>query len=80
MAVEAADSQRKTADDVRKYIEKLMQDAKLKGEDYIDLVSGDIHRQMSMRNRMPQICRIMYEKMMPGDKVLQLHQVVIVRL
>jgi len=34
------------------------------------LVSGDIHNQMGMKNRMPQICRIMYEKMMPGDEVL----------
>jgi len=25
---------------------------------------------MGMKNRMPQICRIMYEKMMPGDVVL----------
>jgi hypothetical protein len=48
----------------------LLQEAKLRGEDYIDLVSGDIHKQMGMKNRMPQICRIMYEKMMPGDEVL----------
>ncbi len=70
VAVEATGSQGKTADDVRQYIEKLLQEAKLRGEDYIDLVSGDIHKQMGMKNRMPQICRIMYEKMMPGDEVL----------
>ena len=29
-----------------------------------------IHKQMGMKNRMPEICRIMYEKMMPGDEVL----------
>ncbi len=33
------------------------------------MVSGDIHKQMGFKNRMPQICRIMYEKMMPGDEV-----------
>lgn len=55
---------------MRKYIEKLLQEAKLRGEDYIDLVSGDIHKQMSMKDRMPQICRIMYEKIMPGDEIL----------
>ena len=70
VAVEATGSQGKTADDVRQYIEKLLQEAKMIGEDYIDLVSGDIHKQMGMKNRMPQICRIMYEKMMPGDEVL----------
>lgn len=69
-AVETTGSQGKTADDVRKYIEKLLQEAKMMGKDYLDLVSGDIHKQMGMKNRMPQICRIMYEKMMPGDEVL----------
>lgn len=70
VVAEATDSQRKTADDVRWYIDKLLQKAKMIGEDYIDLVSGDIHKQMGMKNRMPQVCRIMYEKMMPGDEVL----------
>jgi len=70
VAVEVTGSQGKIADDVRQYIEKLLQEAKMIGEDYIDLVSGDIHKQMGMKNRMPQICRIMYEKMMPGDEVL----------
>ncbi|MDK2879497.1 MAG: hypothetical protein PWR06_2213 [Thermoanaerobacteraceae bacterium] len=64
------DSGRKTADDVRQYIDKLFQEAKMRGEDYIDLVSGDIHKQLGMKNRMPQVCRIMYEKMIPGDEVL----------
>jgi len=67
---EPPDSGQKTADDVRQYIEKLLQEAKMRGEDYIDLVSGDIHKQLGMKNRMPQVCRIMYEKMMPGDEVL----------
>lgn len=47
-----------------------MQEAKRRGEDYIDLVSGDIHNQLGMKNRMPQVCRIMYEKMQAGDKVI----------
>lgn len=47
MAAESTGSKRKTVDDVRKYIEKLLQDAKFQGEDYIDLVSGDIHKQMA---------------------------------
>ncbi|OIQ10643.1 hypothetical protein MTCOM_05780 [Moorella thermoacetica] len=63
-------SERKTADDIRKYIDKLLQEAKRRGEDYIDLVSGDIHKQLGMKNRMPQVCRIMYEKMQAGDKVI----------
>ena len=64
------DSGRKKADDVRQYIDKLLHEAKMRGEDYIDLVSGDIHKQLGMKNRIPQVCRIMYEKMIPGDEVL----------
>ncbi|HHW03014.1 MAG TPA: hypothetical protein GXX35_09410 [Thermoanaerobacterales bacterium] len=69
-ARESPDLERKTADDVRQYIEKLLQEAKIRGEDYIDLVSGDIHKQMGMKNRMPQVCRIMYEKMQAGDELI----------
>jgi len=35
------------------------------------IVSGDIHRQLGMRDRMSLICRIMHKGMMPGDIVLQ---------
>jgi cytoplasmic iron level regulating protein YaaA (DUF328/UPF0246 family) len=48
----------------------MLQEAKLRGEDFIDLVSGDIHKQMGMKNRMPQVCNVMYKIMMPGDEVL----------
>ena len=57
-------------DDLRAFMDKLLQEARLREEHYIDLVSGDIHRQLGMKNRMPQVCRIMYEKMKSGDKVL----------
>ena len=35
------------------------------------IVSGDIHRQLGMKDGMPLICSIMYEEKMPGDEVLQ---------
>ena len=35
------------------------------------MVSEEIHRQLRLRDRMPLICRAMYEEMMPGDIVLQ---------
>lgn len=59
-----------TTEDIRQYIEKLLEEAKRKGYDYIDLVSGDIHKQLGLKDRMPQVCSAMYQKMMPGDKVL----------
>jgi len=61
---------KKTALDVRKYIDELIQDAKTKGKEFLDLVSGDIHRKLNMKNRMPLVCKIMYEKMLPRDEVL----------
>ena len=35
------------------------------------IVSGDIHRQLGMRDRMPLVCSAMHKGMMPGDIVLQ---------
>lgn len=64
------DSGRITADDIRQYIDKLLRKAKMRGKEYIDLVSGDVHKQLGLKNRMPQVCKIMYEKMKPGDKIL----------
>lgn len=70
MEGKAVDLGRITVDDIRHYIDKLLQEAKMRGEEYIDLVSGDIHKQLGMKDRMPQVCRIMYEKMLPGNEVL----------
>ncbi|SFQ05112.1 DUF6884 domain-containing protein [Caldicoprobacter faecalis] len=66
----AGSAERITTEDIRQYIEKLLQEAKRKGYDYIELVSGDIHKQLGLKDRMPQVCSAMYQKMMPGDKVL----------
>lgn len=61
---------RKTSEDIRQYIDTLLQEAKDRGEEYIDLVSGDIHKQLGLKNRMPQVCSIMYQKKLPGDEIL----------
>lgn len=61
---------KKTADDVRRFIDEIFIKAKAEGKKSIELVSGQIHNALGMNNRMPQICRIMYEKMKPGDEVL----------
>lgn len=60
----------KTSADIKEYIDRLIREAKLQGKDYIDLVSGEIHKQMGLKNRMPVVCNAMYSKMMPGDEVL----------
>jgi hypothetical protein len=49
MTVETTGLRRKKADEIRVYMENLLQEAKLRGEEHIDLVSGDIHRQMGLK-------------------------------
>lgn len=70
VTIETSVLDRATTEDIRLHIEKLMQEAKSRGEDFIDLVSGDIHKKLNMKNRMPQVCGVMYKEMMPGDEVL----------
>lgn len=59
-----------TADDIRKLMNELFIKAKSEGKESIEFVSGQLHRILRMHNRMPQVCRIMYEKMQPGDEIL----------
>lgn len=59
-----------TTTDVRSFIVKLLKEAKSQGKSHIDLVSGDIHRQMGLKNRMPMVCRAMYQELLPSDRVL----------
>ena len=62
---------RVTTNDIRTYIESLFQTAKEQKVEYIELISGDIHRALGMRNAMPPVCIVMYEKMISGDEVLR---------
>ncbi|OCA86006.1 hypothetical protein A8F94_14265 [Bacillus sp. FJAT-27225] len=44
---------------IRVYIRKILQQAKEAGAEYVDLRSGDIHKQMGLVNRMPPVCNAM---------------------
>lgn len=44
---------------IRQYIESLLNLAKAEGKSYIELVSGDIHRVMGLKNAMPSVCHAM---------------------
>lgn len=63
--------QEKLADKIRDYINHKLIEAKKLQKIYIDLVSGDIHKQMGLKSRMPSVCQAMYNMMLPGDKVLR---------
>ena len=57
--------------EIRLFIINLKEDAKSKGLDYIDLVSGDIHRQLKLSNKLPSVCAAMYGVMSDKDIVLK---------
>lgn len=59
-----------TTEDIRQYITELKISAKKMGKDSITLKSGDIHKDLSLKNAMPQVCNAMRQSMNEGDIVL----------
>lgn len=60
-----------TREDFEKYIDSRISQIQ---SDYIDLISGEIHRTLGQypgtNHRMPICCEVMYEKMNDDDKIL----------
>ncbi|HUW87683.1 MAG TPA: hypothetical protein VMW30_04815 [Candidatus Paceibacterota bacterium] len=56
--------------DIREYILGRFEDSRGRGEDSSILVSGDIARELNLRNRMPMVCGVMYSLMKSGDEIL----------
>lgn len=46
-------------DEIRKYITSKLNHARKTGEDYLDLRSGDIHKEMGLKDRLPSVCQAM---------------------
>jgi hypothetical protein len=59
-----------SASDIRSYIQNLLDQSRQRGEHTCVLISGDIHREMGLANKMPSVCNAMYKLMRPGDIVL----------
>ena len=59
-----------TTDDIRQYIVELRTAAKAQGKKFIILKSGDIHKELGLKNAMPQVCNAMRQSMNEGDIVL----------
>lgn len=45
--------------DVRDYIFSLLEEAKSEGEEFLDLRSGDLHKQLRLKDRLPSVCGAM---------------------
>ncbi|NLF43226.1 MAG: hypothetical protein GX587_11065 [Bacteroidales bacterium] len=56
--------------DIREFIRIIITNAQEKGLQFIDLVSGDIHKQMRLSNKMPSVCAAMYQVMAENDVIL----------
>ena len=59
-----------TTDDIRQHILGLKMAAKDEGKKFIILKSGDIHKALSLKSAMPQVCNAMRQSMNEGDIVL----------
>jgi len=54
---------------VRDYIQFKFDQARSSGKNTCVLVSGDIHKALSLKSRMPIVCNVMYQFKKPGDEV-----------
>lgn len=59
-----------SVNDVYNYILKIFQNAKAEGLKYIELISGDIHRDLGLVQRMPTVCSAMYKLKKPNDIII----------
>ena len=59
-----------TTDDIRQYILELKKAANDAGKSFIVLKSGDIHKALNLKSRMPQVCNAMRQSMNEGDIIL----------
>jgi len=55
---------------VRQYIQMKLEQARSGGASSCVFVSGEIHRALNFKNRMPIVCSVMYQLKKPGDEVL----------
>ena len=59
-----------STEDIRHYIVELKKAAKDRESNFIVLKSGDIHKELNLKSRMPQVCNAMRQSMKEGDIVL----------
>ena len=59
-----------SVNDIREYINELKKSAKEKGKNTLILRSGDIHKDLGLKQLMPSVCKAMYDCMKSGDVIL----------
>ncbi|MEI7541614.1 MAG: hypothetical protein WCJ89_09065 [Actinomycetes bacterium] len=58
------------SEEIRRFISAKIDEARVRGEDFVILVSGDIHRELKLNNSMPSVCDAMYRLRGPMDEIL----------
>lgn len=64
------DEDKMTTEQIREYIRELKRQAKVSGKETLVLRSGDIHKDLNLKNTMPSVCNAMRQCMNLGDIVL----------
>ncbi|MBO5938286.1 MAG: hypothetical protein J6Q82_02155 [Clostridia bacterium] len=59
-----------TTEDIRQYIANEKAKARSVGKTAVILRSGDIHKDLGLKNALPQVCNAMRQSMEPSDAVL----------
>ena len=57
-------------EEIRGYISDRKAAARAEGKCSLVLRSGDIHKELGLKNAMPQVCNAMYQSMGEGDTIL----------
>ena len=64
------DEENMTTEQIREYIRELKRQARASGKKSLILISGDIHKDLELKERMPSVCNAMRQCMNLGDVVL----------
>ncbi|MBR5524598.1 MAG: hypothetical protein IKU51_04960 [Clostridia bacterium] len=67
---EEKEEEKMTTDDIRGYIQKQKEIAKMAGKSELVLRSGDVHNDLGLKQRHPQVCNAMRHCMNSGDVIL----------
>ncbi|MBR5245794.1 MAG: hypothetical protein IKV25_00295 [Clostridia bacterium] len=67
---EKEDEEKMTMEQIREYIRELKRQARASGKKSLILISGDVHKDLELKDRMPSVCNAMRQCMNLGDVVL----------
>lgn len=57
-------------DDVYNYLINLVDEAKNNNLEYLEIISGNIHRELNLSERMPTVCNAMYKLKKDDDEII----------